>query len=363
MTCYRPNIRVANFNQLTEKGNSSTYKFINSLGDQIKRYPNGEVNYEWYEKQNEIIKERGFEYQQVPCGKCIGCKESYRKEWATRLVLESQRWKDNYFVTLTYDDEHLPWDDTFINQETGEIYEDDGTWNGYLVPDHMTKFLKRLRRNLEYDQNFQGVRYFYCGEYGTTYKRPHYHIILFNCPLDTKDFKVRRIDAESGKILWNSAKLEKLWGMGFVTIEEFDYNAAAYVAGYVQKKAYSCRDTENYAKRGQTPEFVRMSRKEGIGKYYYEHHPEMYQNDEIIIKGSKQKIIPAKIPRYFDKQRELVNPEQMEKLKLHRKNKAIINQNTKMSQTDLCKAEQLKVEECAKERIMNTLKRNRTEVG
>lgn len=40
------------------------------------------------------------------------------KKWATRCVLEASMWSENYFVTLTYDEEHKP--------KTDEMYDDSG---------------------------------------------------------------------------------------------------------------------------------------------------------------------------------------------------------------------------------------------
>ena len=87
----------------------------------------------------------------------------------------------------------------------------------------------------------------------------------------------------------------------------------------------------------------------------------MYENDEIIIKGSKEKIIPAKIPRYFDKQRE--KEYDLTELKEQRKQKAINNQNVKMQSTELCKAAQLKVEMRTKEKKIKALRRDRAYKG
>ena len=44
----------------------------------------------------------------LPCGKCDGCILARRKMWALRCYCESLYHKRNCFITLTYDDEHLP---------------------------------------------------------------------------------------------------------------------------------------------------------------------------------------------------------------------------------------------------------------
>lgn len=347
MSCYNPNIRVVSNSVLTKNGKPATYKFINHLGDKIKRYKDGTINYEWYIEQNKI---EGWEkYQMIPCGKCIGCKQDHQREWAIRCILEADNYESNYFITLTYDDKNKPWDDTFVNTDTGEIFEDDGTWNGYLEPKDMTDFIKRLRERWERKYDHCGIRYFYCGEYGKN-ERPHYHAIFFNLPIKAESLKVYRIDKETGKMLYTSEEFDKLWGKGFVVIEEFDYNSAAYVAGYVQKKQASVRDREFYAKKGQTPEFIRMSRDGGIGKKYLIKHPEIYDNDEIITKTGRMKVVRAKIPRYFDKLTEEIDSDRIKELQSKRKENANTALENKMKQTTLTLADQLKNEKSEAEK-------------
>ena len=62
----------------------------------------------------------------------------------------------NSFVTLTYDDDHLP------------------EYNS-LNYKHFQDFMKRLRKS------HNRVRFYMCGEYGEDFSRPHYHALLFNC--------------------------------------------------------------------------------------------------------------------------------------------------------------------------------------
>lgn len=44
----------------------------------------------------------------IPCGRCIGCRLEYSRQWANRCMLELQYHDSAYFVTVTYDDEHVP---------------------------------------------------------------------------------------------------------------------------------------------------------------------------------------------------------------------------------------------------------------
>lgn len=56
----------------------------------------------------------------------------------------------------------------------------DEYYNQILVKKDMQDWLKRLRQNI---RPFK-IRYFLVGEYGGETQRPHYHVILFNFPLD-----------------------------------------------------------------------------------------------------------------------------------------------------------------------------------
>ena len=107
---------------------------------------------------------------EVPCGKCIGCRIAKRKEWSLRMLHELTYHPQSSFVTLTYDDYHLPPCCS-------------------LKKRHLQLFLKRLRKNL----GERRIKYFACGEYGGQTMRPHYHAILFGSGL-TREDKNRVID-------------------------------------------------------------------------------------------------------------------------------------------------------------------------
>ena len=44
----------------------------------------------------------------VPCGKCLACRIAKRTEWAMRMLHELSDYDDAVFVTLTYDEDHIP---------------------------------------------------------------------------------------------------------------------------------------------------------------------------------------------------------------------------------------------------------------
>lgn len=111
------------------------------------------------------------------------------REWAVRCVLESMRYENNYFLTLTYNDDHLPAAvHRVVDEETGEVVVDEITHP--LAPDHLTQFMKNFRQAMFRATGCTGIRFFACGEYGDKYLRPHFHVILFNCNFPEGDLVV-----------------------------------------------------------------------------------------------------------------------------------------------------------------------------
>ena len=262
---------------------------------------------------------------QVPCGKCIGCRLDYSRTWADRCVLESLEYDKKlcWFVTLTYDNDHL------ITSERS-LLTDKNTLT--LYPRDVTLFLKRLRDAWDYRYNWQGIRYYLCGEYGSTTARPHYHLLLFNCPIPDLKYSAKNT---RGDIHYNSDELTELWGNGFICIGELTWETAAYTARYVLKKfkGETKDETEAYYKNaGLVPEFTRCSRRPGIARGYYEaHKDEIYKNDEIILPKGKV----TKPPKYFDNLMKDDDMKVISMIKYARRNVAELQHSQKLSATDL----------------------------
>lgn len=104
----------------------------------------------------------------VPCNKCPKCRARGVSSWSYRLMQEAKVSSSAYFVTLTFDEEHVP--RSKRNYRT-------------LDKDPLQKFFKRLRKI----NPGKRIKYFAVGEYGGQTMRPHYHIILFNAQYETID--------------------------------------------------------------------------------------------------------------------------------------------------------------------------------
>lgn len=186
-----------------------------------------------------------WQYQAIPCKHCWACSMNYSAEWALRIMKEAEQYEHNYFITLTYDEIHLPIA-TKLHYK-GQTYENDGTWlNGTLNPDDITRFIKAMRKEFEELHHF-GIKYYLCGEYGGQTHRPHYHLIVMNCPLDMSQFYDCHVDKKFFKAHWKSHQVEKWWSeprkkgeepinLGMVDIAEVEWSSAAYVARYTAKK-------------------------------------------------------------------------------------------------------------------------------
>lgn len=177
-----------------------------------------------------------------PCGQCLPCRINKRRVWTLRLMLESYYHEKACFVTLTYDDAHLPLSDSGLP---------------ILKKCDCQLWLKRLRFHFSGTE----IRYYLAGEYGTKGKRPHYHAIIFGLGPEQLDPDYFVYGGKSGGttgVEKRHTPLSRLWSKGLVHVGEVTRESIQYVAGYVTKKFTKKGD-------GYEPEFSLMSRKPGIG--------------------------------------------------------------------------------------------------
>lgn len=258
------------------------------------RLQNGEVVFD-QKKGRDIVADLT-----LPCGQCLGCKLERSRQWAIRCMNEASLYEQNCFVTLTFNNEHLP-------------------DNGSLEYGPFQLFMKRLRKNYEGTT----IRFYMCGEYGETGDRPHYHACLFNINFeDRKYFKT----TSTGSKLFTSKILEKLWPFGWATIGDVNFESAAYVARYIMKKSngkggminYQTIDMETGEVGYKNKEFNKMSLKPGIGKGWYDRwKADMFPHDHVIVKGMEMKP-----PKYYYLMLKKENPEMYEDVGFKREKRA-----------------------------------------
>lgn len=276
----------------------------------------------------------------LPCGRCVGCRLEKSKAWAVRVMHEASLYeglgpvlRGNCFLTLTYDDKHLP-KDLSVN------------------PDHVVGFMKRLRK-----RHGEGIRSYGCAEYGELCRncrcrkrrpfeqwrkgvcdcehyipgpgRPHYHLCLFNHQFSDAKFWRK---SPGGGSLSTSSELSELWPFGFHTIGSLTFESAAYVARYVTKKMNGDRAKEHYEvfdpDTGELfdikPErAVCVSRGTkslgtgGIGRGWLERfRGDVYPCDEVLLRGLK-----LRPPKYYDYRFDIDFPEECANVKKLRQEK------------------------------------------
>lgn len=225
----------------------------------------------------------GRENLALPCGKCLGCRTARASMWAHRCTHEAALWDSNTFLTLTYDDDHLP-------------------QAGHLVPRDLQLFIKRLRKHAYGDgcgidrSSCGPIRYFACGEYGEQTGRPHYHVLLFNCGF-TDRYKV-------GEDLYASDVLRRLWPSGDNRFCAATPATASYIAQYNLKKigAWDC-DSDGVV-YDRPPPFLRMSLRPAIGAGWLDKYSEDLSQGYLVEGGSRKPI-----PRYYLEKLKVNKPE------------------------------------------------------
>lgn len=221
----------------------------------------------------------------LPCGQCLGCRLERSRQWAMRCVHEASLHSSNCFLTLTYDNDHLP--------PAGTLRYSD-----------FQKFMKRLRKRVSPRE----VRFYAAGEYGSSW-RGHYHVCLFGFGFPDK--YVHSVSG-AGSDLYRSPLLESLWPFGFSSIGELNFESAAYAARYIIDKVNGDLADAHYLRVDKRtgelvqcePEFNRMSLKPGIGARWFEKfQSDVFPADHVVI-GHR----PSKPPRAYDRYFKRLDP-------------------------------------------------------
>lgn len=193
---------------------------------------------------------------ELPCRNCLECTRSRAREWSLRCSLESQRYTNNYFITLTYRDRDLPRNFVYVYDKDNDVNVCKSVPT--LKKEHCFAFMKHLRTIFKREYNHDGIRFFMCGEYGSKSSRPHYHFNIFNLPLD--DLYVFST-SKSGFPIYRSKTIERCWKYGFVTVQPFTFETARYTAQYCCKKLNKAQSLVV----GREMEYINMSRRPAIG--------------------------------------------------------------------------------------------------
>lgn len=205
----------------------------------------------------------------VDCGHCVNCmiKKQSALEFLAKKELLSKYLNNQgaSFVTLTYDDTHLP------KNELGLVT---------LKRRDVQLFIKKMRRNMEYHNKKIPFKYIYCGELGSEGARPHYHIIF----IGLTEYQVKQYT-------------KKLWDKGLCDIGVLAQGGIRYVLKYMTK-ALPPKDVKELRENlnVQNP-FVYHS--VGLGKEWILQNMDKIVEDgfSFNINGKKQ-LFPKYIMRF-----------------------------------------------------------------
>lgn len=200
--------------------------------------------------------------QVVRCNSCLACLAYRQGGWLVRLRQEMKDSGGAYFVTLTYDDEHLPmftpkaWnvlDRTPVpcvsKKDIQKLHMDmrKRFQQGFYTDRSLVPFGgKPITIDLS---SFVHFKFYLTSELGPEGKRPHYHGLYFHLPEDP--FLVENL-------------FRTLWGKGFVYVEPAQTEAAgAYVTKYLINDSFVPFPSED-------PDYPRMFAlmSKGLGKSY-----------------------------------------------------------------------------------------------
>lgn len=195
----------------------------------------------------------------LPCGKCYECKARRVSGWSFRLMQEDMVSCSSIFLTLTYANPPM-------------------TKNGFmsLCKRDVQLFMKRLRK---LHPKKARIRYYACGEYGTNFERPHYHLILFNA------------DPELIQKAWSIDGVE----IGTIYIGETTNASVGYTLKYMSKPG----KVPKHSRDDREKEFSLMSKKMGMSYLTKQkirwHRKDLVNRCYIPIEDGKK----IAMPRYY----------------------------------------------------------------
>lgn len=233
----------------------------------------------------------------LPCGKCLSCRLDQSAEKAVRFKNEFDNSPNGgMFLTLTYDDEHLP-----FNYEQAFSYFNKHHFRDCVdgIRDSIRNGLGlELRQSIPPENRF---KVFGIGEYGDETGRPHFHAIVFNYKFE--DLSVATV--RDGNPVYHSQFLAQKWPYGLHEIGEVVPETINYVARYAVKKIGA-----KPLHPAQPPEGI-VYRSHGIGQSYLDKYIDDLWNTGKAFDGIRE--VP--LPRYYKKKLLASDPIRYESLK------------------------------------------------
>lgn len=238
----------------------------------------------------------------VPCGKCVVCLKRRAAGWMFRLLQEEKHSSSAFFITLTYDNDSLPYTSGLPTLRKRDLQ----------------LFFKRLRKiapaRLVKGRRLSSIKYYACGEYGSKTQRPHYHAIIFGLPTDW---------CRAYNLLTDAWKLDGR-EIGRVDLRANCLETIAYVSGYVIKSQWNPVDYETGEIEQREPEFAVMSKK--LGASYLTPQMVTYHTNNLIGYVTLPSGRISSLPRYYKEK--IFSESERDLLKLQAKEFRELNINT-----------------------------------
>ncbi len=229
---------------------------------------------------------------EIACRSCNECLTARKNDWVARAMAESNMHQNMMVLMLSY------------NNETQENRDGSKVFNY----SHVSSFLKRVRRQLEYRTNKTGTIRFLCaGENGSKNDRAHWHIIIFTDYDLTElgkwnifhpkyggkkgDKQTNRDHKFNVDITWS------LWPHGFIHMQQSNQGGVSYVLKYVFKDQFSHLKSKGTMREHQSEAFAasyfRMSKQPPIGYTWLKK-----ELQELLEKRSVVTSLQLKVPNY-----------------------------------------------------------------
>lgn len=257
----------------------------------------------------------GVNHVPVPCGRCYLCRKRRVAQWSFRLLKELEVSISAYFVTLTYDNNHVPitkgrfpltlLKNSIQDNDLKKLeYTDDAERNKQIEQRSdrsLQAFFKRLRyyeeqKTIQFDSRTKKldkkkpIKYYACGEYGSTRKRPHYHIIIFNV---TSISNLRKA--------WSTAIVENGKTVGYIPFGEIDIDDDVNINNIDYCLKYLCKEGTKVGAQNndhRIPEFAIMSK--GLGANFITPRIETFYNSRLDISYVvNQRGHKVPMPKYY----------------------------------------------------------------
>lgn len=205
----------------------------------------------------------------VPCNHCIQCRITKISQIEflcnKELLYQYSLGRGASFVTLTYDDNHIPINSLGYNT---------------LVKSDVQKFLKRFRRSLDYHNQLSPFKVLYSGEYGDSFGRCHYHLAF----LGVDDSQCR---------YW----IPRIWSYGLSDIGVLTSGGLRYIVKYLSKSDNNSSIRSYYDSIGIELPFIQKSVK--MGRFWIDNNLENIVDSKFLfVRHGKLTPFPKYVCNY-----------------------------------------------------------------